>query len=125
VFTLQQVLGGLLVFAYVQCGRMPLMAVSTFQACGCVRCIFSTFFSTAWNSVLVLAAGAPADEDRHGHTLLFEHLAHCCLLLSVCGCCLQVRQLMEKMDMDHDGNVGGDEFLATLIDWGQVRAEAR
>jgi len=27
---------------------------------------------------------------------------------------------MEKMDMDHDGNVGGDEFLATLIDWGQV-----
>jgi hypothetical protein len=33
----------------------------------------------------------------------------------------QVRQLMEKMDMDHDGNVGGDEFLATLIDWGQVR----
>lgn len=28
---------------------------------------------------------------------------------------------MEKMDMDHDGNVGGDEFLATLIDWGQVR----
>lgn len=23
--------------------------------------------------------------------------------------------------MDHDGNVGGDEFLATLIDWGQVR----
>lgn len=24
--------------------------------------------------------------------------------------------------MDHDGNVGGDEFLATLIDWGQVRA---
>jgi len=22
--------------------------------------------------------------------------------------------------MDHDGNVGGDEFLATLIDWGQV-----
>jgi hypothetical protein len=34
---------------------------------------------------------------------------------------LQVRQLMEKMDMDHDGNVGGDEFLATLIDWGQVR----
>jgi hypothetical protein len=29
---------------------------------------------------------------------------------------------MEKMDMDHDGNVGGDEFLATLIDWGQVRS---
>jgi hypothetical protein len=30
---------------------------------------------------------------------------------------------MEKMDMDHDGNVGGDEFLATLIDWGQVRRQ--
>jgi calcium-dependent protein kinase len=36
---------------------------------------------------------------------------------------LQVRQLMEKMDIDHDGNVGGDEFLATLIDWGQVMQE--
>lgn len=33
----------------------------------------------------------------------------------------EVRQLMEKMDMDHDGNVGGVEFLATLIDWQQVR----
>jgi hypothetical protein len=31
---------------------------------------------------------------------------------------------MEKMDMDHDGNVGGDEFLATLIDWGQVRVHS-
>jgi hypothetical protein len=30
---------------------------------------------------------------------------------------------MEKMDMDHDGNVGGDEFLATLIDWGQVSGQ--
>lgn len=41
-----------------------------------------------------------------------------------CVSCLQVRQLMEKMDMDHDGNVGGDEFLATLIDWGQVCGRA-
>eukprot|EP00877_Chromochloris_zofingiensis_P003189 jgi/Chrzof1/12871/Cz07g10120.t1 len=32
----------------------------------------------------------------------------------------EVRQLMEKMDMDHDGNVGGVEFLATLIDWQQM-----
>jgi hypothetical protein len=31
---------------------------------------------------------------------------------------------MERMDMDHDGNVGGDEFLATLIDWGAVMQEA-
>jgi hypothetical protein len=38
-----------------------------------------------------------------------------------CAVPLQVRQLMEKMDMDHDDQVGGDEFLATLIDWGQVR----
>lgn len=35
----------------------------------------------------------------------------------------EVRQLMEKMDMDHDDQVGGDEFLATLIDWGQVMQE--
>lgn len=32
----------------------------------------------------------------------------------------EVRQLMERMDMDRDGNVDGDEFLTTLIDWQQV-----
>jgi hypothetical protein len=55
--------------------------------------------------------------DSTLHTTSFSALLCCCVAL-LCG--LQVRQLMEKMDMDHDGNVGGDEFLATLIDWGQV-----
>ena len=46
----------------------------------------------------------------------------CCPLLKSLSITvsLQVQQLMERMDMDHDGNVGGDEFLATLIDWGTV-----
>jgi len=29
----------------------------------------------------------------------------------------EARQLMEKMDVDHSGNVEGDEFVAALIDW--------
>ncbi|KIZ04772.1 hypothetical protein MNEG_3189 [Monoraphidium neglectum] len=32
----------------------------------------------------------------------------------------EVRQLMDKMDIDHNGNVEGDEFVAALIDWSQV-----
>ncbi|GBF98366.1 calcium dependent kinase [Raphidocelis subcapitata] len=32
----------------------------------------------------------------------------------------EVRQLMDRMDVDHNGNVEGDEFVAALIDWGQI-----
>lgn len=59
----------------------------------------------------------PAHVHTHARTHTHTHGSVTALLLFLL---LQVRQLMAKMDMDHDGNVGGDEFLATLIDWGQV-----
>lgn len=35
----------------------------------------------------------------------------------------EVKQLMEKMDLDHDSAVASDEFLAALIDWGAMQKE--
>ncbi|WIA22429.1 hypothetical protein OEZ86_008805 [Tetradesmus obliquus] len=65
---------------------------------------------------------AAYDKDKSG-TISFEELADGLRGQGYVVNESEVRQLMEKMDMDHDGNVGGDEFLATLIDWGQVMQE--
>jgi len=59
------------------------------------------------------------DADKSG-TISFEELAKGLRSQGYIVTESEVQQLMERMDMDHDGNVGGDEFLATLIDWGTV-----
>eukprot|EP00879_Flechtneria_rotunda_P016607 GHRR01017377.1.p1 GENE.GHRR01017377.1~~GHRR01017377.1.p1 ORF type:complete len:213 (+),score=81.63 GHRR01017377.1:705-1343(+) len=65
---------------------------------------------------------ASYDKDRNG-SISFEELTDGLRAQGYVVNESEVRQLMEKMDIDHDGNVGGDEFLATLIDWSQVMQE--
>ncbi|KAI8474838.1 MAG: kinase-like domain-containing protein [Monoraphidium minutum] len=36
----------------------------------------------------------------------------------------EVRQLMNRLDMDNTGHVEGDEFVAALVDWGQIMQTA-
>eukprot|EP00878_Enallax_costatus_P014411 GHUV01015071.1.p1 GENE.GHUV01015071.1~~GHUV01015071.1.p1 ORF type:complete len:625 (+),score=149.12 GHUV01015071.1:250-1875(+) len=74
-------------------------------------------FSTALQELF-----AAYDKDKSG-TISFEELAEGLRGQGYVVNESEIRQLMEKMDMDHDGNVGGDEFLATLIDWGEVMQE--